>query len=158
MCTTPRSRGRGTMADGGFSLVELMVAVSIIAMAILWVGQIFATSSRNASFGRTETAAVSLAREIGEKIHSESVDQVQSIFNGVDTDYPATVTLPCQTWASHLRDQLGPHGRGRIWVRDASVDPDLLEGMYSVQIEVTWLVHGDTMRVPMQFAITPIGS
>jgi prepilin-type N-terminal cleavage/methylation domain-containing protein len=147
---------RTTGSEGGFSLVELLVAITIISIGLMWVGQIFATSSQNASFGRTETTAVSLAREIEEKIHSESVDQVLSIFDGVDTDTPGTVTLPCQTWAAHLHEQL-PNGRGRIWVRDHTEDPELLVGMFSVQIEVSWKVRGSTMSVPIEFAITSIG-
>lgn len=151
----PSSEPRGH--ERGFSLVELMVAVTIIAIGILWVGQLFATSSQNTTFGRTETEAVSLAREIEEKILSESIDQIQAIFNGVDTNEPGTVTLPCQVWAAHLHDQLGPTARGRIWVLDPTQDPSILAGMYSVHIEINWVVHGDTMSVPVQFAITHLG-
>jgi prepilin-type N-terminal cleavage/methylation domain-containing protein len=144
--------------DRGFSLVELMVALTIIAIGILWVGQLFSTSSQNASFGRSQTEAVSLTREIQEKIMCEAVSQVQGIFNGVDTNSPGTLTTPCQIWAAHLHSQLGPTARGRIWVKNPAQDPSLLAGMYSVHIEVTWIARGDTMSVPMHFAVTQIDS
>jgi prepilin-type N-terminal cleavage/methylation domain-containing protein len=142
----------------GFTLVELLVAVTLLAIGIMSVGQIFAVSARNASFGRTETTAVSLAREIQEKILSESVEQVQTMFDGVDTADAGTVTVPCTVWANHLMDQLGPTGRGRIWVRDSTEDAELLPGMFSVEIEISWLRAGETVSVPVRFAITEIGS
>jgi prepilin-type N-terminal cleavage/methylation domain-containing protein len=144
--------------QSGFTLVELIVAITLLAIGILSIGQIFAVSARNASFGRTETIAVSLAREIQEKILSESVEQVQAMFNGVDTNDPGTVTVPCTVWAQHLADQLGPTGRGQIWVRDFNGDAELLQGMFSVEIEISWLREGETVSVPVRFAITEIGS
>lgn len=154
-CANRANRGPD---NRGFTLVEVLVALTILAVGILSVGQIFAVASRNAAFGRTETVAVSLAREISEKILSESVEQVQEMFDGVDTANPGTVTEPCTVWAEHLAEQLGPTGRGRIWVRDPDADPELLDGMFSVSIEVSFINRGDSIRVPMRFAITDIGS
>ncbi|MBD3162574.1 MAG: prepilin-type N-terminal cleavage/methylation domain-containing protein [Candidatus Eisenbacteria bacterium] len=140
----------------GFTLVELLVAVTILAIGILSVGQILAFASRNTSFGRTETIAVSLAREIQEKILSEAVDQVPMVFDGVDTAVPGSITTPCQVWADHLSAQL-PNGRGTIDVLSADQDPELLNGMFRVQVNIFWKASGDTVRLPLQFAITDIG-
>ena len=52
--------------QAGFTLVEMLVSITILAIGILALGQVFAVSNQNASFGRTETLAVSLAREIQE--------------------------------------------------------------------------------------------
>lgn len=145
-------------SEQGFTLVELMVALMILVVGILGVGQIFAVSSRSAAMSRTETTAVSLAREIEEKILSEDVEQVATIFDGVDTSDPGSVTLPCQVWAAHVAGQLGENGRGRITVMDADSDPALLPGMFSVLVQVSWLAQGDTITVPLRFAITDIGS
>ena len=146
------------MDEQGFTLVELMVALMVLVVGILGVGQIFAVSSRSAAMARTETTAVSLVREIEEKILSEDVEQVATIFDGVDTADPGSVTLPCQTWAAHIAGQLGENGRGRITVFDADSDLTLLPGMFSVLVEVSWLSQGDTLTVPIRFAITDIGS
>ncbi len=148
---------RKRSGEAGFTLVELLVALMMLVVGILAVGQIFAVSSRSAALGRTETTALCLAREIEEKILSESVDQVPAMFDGVDTDDPGTITLPCATWAAHIASQLGPNGRGRISVFDDVQDPEILPGMFSVQVIVTWLSHGDTLSVPVRFAVTDIG-
>jgi prepilin-type N-terminal cleavage/methylation domain-containing protein len=143
--------------EGGFTLVELLVAVTILSIGIISVGQIFAVSSRNVSFGRTETMAVGLAREIQEKILSEAFDDVISVFDDVDTDNPGTLTNPCQVWADHLRDQLGPNGRGTIQIRTAEEDPEILAGMLSVEVDISWKVDGQSFHVPLNFAICKIG-
>lgn len=154
----PFDRGQKRAVQGGFSLVELMVAVTILAVGILSMGRLFAVSSQNATYSRQETKAVSLAREIQEKVLSESVDQVPTIFNGVDTDDPGSVTIPCEVWAAHVVEQLGPTGRGRIAVMDASQDPELMPRMYSVLVQISWLNRGDTLSFPLKFAITRVGS
>ena len=143
--------------QGGFTLVELLVAVTILSIGIISIGQIFAVSSRNATFGRTETMAVGLAREMQEKVMSESFDDVVTVFDGVDTDNPGTLTEPCQIWANHLRDQLGPNGRGTIDVRTHEQDPEILDGMLSVEIVISWKVDAQSFRVPLNFAICKIG-
>jgi len=151
-----QTRDARELLSAGFTLVELLVAMTILAIGILSVGQIFAISSRNAAYSRAETTAVSLVREVAEKIQSEAVDQVGALFDGVDTAVPGTVTAPCQEWANHLATQMGPTGRGRIWVRDPNEDLELAAGMLSVRIEVSWLSRGDSIRVPLQFALTDI--
>ena len=143
--------------EGGFTLVELLVAITILSIGIISVGQIFAISSRNATFGRTETMAVGLAREIQEKIMSESFDDVVSVFDDVDTDNPGSLTGPCQIWADHLSDQLGSNGRGTIQIHTAEEDAEILTGMLSVEVEISWKLSGQSYQVPMNFAMAKIG-
>lgn len=143
--------------EGGFTLVELLIAVTILSVGIISVGQIFAISSRTATFGRTETMAVGLAREIQEKIMSEAFDDVVSVFDDIDTDNPGSLTNPCQIWAAHLTDQLGPNGRGTIQIRTPEEDPEILDGMLSVEITISWMVNGQSFEVPLYFALCKIG-
>lgn len=148
-------RRQGT---AGFTLVELLVAVTILSVGILSIGQIFAISSRNATYGRTETMAVGLAREIKEKIMCENFDDVKSVFNGVDTASPGTITRPCEIWAAHLSEQLGPNARGTITVNEADDDAQLREGMLGVLVEITWKADAETYQFPLNFTLTKIGS
>ena len=144
-------------AESGFTLIELLVAVTILTVGILSVGQILAVSTQNTTFGRTETMAVNLAREIEEKILCESFDQVEMIYDGVDTAAPGTLTDPCRVWAQHVQELLGDNGRGLITVHNPEEDAELQGGMLSILVEMTWKGNGNTYRFPLQFAVTQMG-
>jgi len=94
-------RRRGARSrHAGFTLVELMIAVFLLAVGILSVGRMFIVAQRHAQYGREETIAVSLAQEIREKILSKSFNDLETLFDGVDTDVAGTITEPCQLWRS----------------------------------------------------------
>jgi prepilin-type N-terminal cleavage/methylation domain-containing protein len=152
----PRPRPR-PLATAGFTLVELMVSLVLLALGLLAIGQLLIFSHHHAFHGRTETTAVSLAEEIREKILSENFNDLPSIFDGVDTSVPGTVTTPCQTWANHLAEELGPSGVGRIEVYGPGEDVEISTGMYSVAIEVGWEQSGEAKAVNVRFATSRMG-
>ncbi|MCA9728177.1 MAG: prepilin-type N-terminal cleavage/methylation domain-containing protein, partial [Candidatus Eisenbacteria bacterium] len=100
-------RRRAHQNREGFTLVELMVAVFLLALGILGISQVFAISNRHTSNARLETEANNLAQEIREKILSETFDDIESIFDGIDTDNGASVPTPAQDWADHVESRLG---------------------------------------------------
>ena len=158
----PRARaGRapgGKQASAGFTLTEMMVALVIMAVGILSVGRIFIFSKDHAAYGRQETMAVALAEEIREKIMSDNFDDLITIFDGVDTDSPSSLTTPCQNWAHHLDDNLsGVQGRGRIEVLDETEDAEIFAGMVTVVIAISWVEGGHTESVDMRFSISKMG-
>lgn len=141
----------------GFTLVELMVALVLLAIGLLAVGRLLIFSQHHAYHGRSETTAVSLAEEIREKMLSENFNDLPTIFDGVDTSVPGTVPTPCQPWADHLAGELGPSGSGRIEVFGPGEDPEITDGMYSVLIEVSWDQAGETKTVDLRFATSRMG-
>lgn len=150
----PHGSARGS---GGFTLVELMVAVFLTAIGILAVSQIMTIATRHTTFAREETVATSLVQEIREKILSETFDDVRSIFDGIDTDNPGAIPLPAQTWATHVVDRLGSTGRGQIHVTTPDQDPDLLPGMLGIEVILSWYEGNSLVTLPMRFAIAKIG-
>jgi prepilin-type N-terminal cleavage/methylation domain-containing protein len=141
----------------GFTLVELLVALFILSIGILSVARLFIFSQHHAFHGRTETQATALAEEIREKILSENFDDLVSIFDGVDTSVPGTVTLPCQPWAGHLAAGLGMGGRGRIQVLRPFEDPEIVDGMLTITIEISWDESGQARSLPLRFSVAQMG-
>ncbi len=141
----------------GFSLVELMIALVVLSIGILALGQVFVIGQWHTTSSRAETMAVSLSQEIRERIFSEPYDDVDAIFDGVDTDYPDTVTQPCQSWANHVLLQLGANARGMINVLDHTEDVGLVDGMLRVDLVISWPEGGDTRQLPVHFYISKVG-
>jgi prepilin-type N-terminal cleavage/methylation domain-containing protein len=149
-------RARASRRDG-FTLVELLVALSILSTGILSVAQLFIFSQRHAHDGRIETQATALAEEIREKVMSENFDDLVSIFDGVDTSSPSSVTLPCQEWAAHLDARLGPEGRGRVEVLGPAEDVEIVTGMLTIVVTVSWQESGQERSLPLRFSVAQIG-
>jgi prepilin-type N-terminal cleavage/methylation domain-containing protein len=149
-------RARARRRDG-FTLVEMLVALSILSTGILSVAQLFIFSQHHAQSGRTETQATALAEEIREKVMSENFDDLVSIFDGVDTSVPSSVTLPCQEWATHLDARLGPDGRGQVQVLGPSEDAEIVTGMLTIVVTVSWQESGQARSLPLRFSVAQIG-
>lgn len=149
----PQKKGR----SDGFTLVETMVAVFLLTIGLLGVSQVFTVSSRHTMNSRKETVANSLAQEIREKILSESFDDIVSIFDGVDTGDPSSITSPASDWANHLAAGLGPDARGTVQVDTPDEDVSLSQGMVGVTVTIYWLEAGRSLSLPVRFAVAKIG-
>jgi prepilin-type N-terminal cleavage/methylation domain-containing protein len=151
----PRRRPRQT---GGFTLVELMVAVFLLAVGVLAISQVFAVSNRHTSNARLETEANSLVQEIREKVLSETFDDIESIFDGIDTDNPGGIPTPAQDWADHVIARLGPGARGRVDITPSAEAPELPDGMVRVEILLNWYQGSELIELPMEFLVAKIGA
>lgn len=148
---SPRARVDAPRA--GFTLVEVSIAVLLLSIGLLGLIQVFAVSDRHTAYAREETVATSLAQEIREKIMSESFSDIVSIFDGVDTSDPSTVTLPAHDWAEHVAQHLGPTGRGVIQVDTPAENPSLPIGLLEVTVRISWHERGRQVELPLRFAV-----
>jgi len=158
---TPRHDGRTgktrVSSEAGFSLVELMVALIVFTVGILSVGQLSITSKRHATYARDETKAVALAQEIKERMFSEVFDDVKSIFDNTDTADTATLNDSTDEWAAHVGDMFGSQGRGEIQVFDRFDDASLPDGMYRVEVLVSWTSGTQSHELPLTWLMTKMG-
>lgn len=135
-----------------------MISVFLLVIGVLGISQVFALSNRHTSNARLETEANNLVQEIREKIMSETFDDIDSIFDGVDTDDEDSIPIPAQDWSEHVIERLGPGARGRISVTPSEDDPDLPDGLVRVQIRVNWYEAGSLVELPMEFLVAKIGA
>ncbi len=144
-------------SEQGFTLVELLVTLVILSIGIISVGRLFILSSHHANYGRTETTAVCLINEIREKVLSDNYDDIITIFDDVDTDLPGTITIPCTEWSNHLQAELGTSGRGEITVMSHTEDAEIVDGMVTVKITVSWQESGKDRSLTSQFSVSKMG-
>ncbi|MFQ5741317.1 MAG: prepilin-type N-terminal cleavage/methylation domain-containing protein [Acidobacteriota bacterium] len=94
--------------DRGFSIVEVMVAMAVLAISILGMAQLTALAVQQNSFARYNTAAVEIARgklEELESVYSWELTTVTSSPDLTDGEHgPETVVLPSDTQTQGSRD------------------------------------------------------
>ena len=143
--------------DAGFSLVELLIAMSLLGIGLLAVGKMIASSRRHMTYSRAETSAVSLATEIKERIFTENFDDIKPVFDNADTSDPSTINDSTDDWAGHVGDLLGATGRGQIDIVDSSEDPTLAADLYRVEILISWSEGGIDRTLPHTILLSKVG-
>ena len=125
--------------ESGYSLVELLVAMVLLSIGFLAMGNMFVASIEHSKQGRHDMIALNSASEILERIRAVPFDDVYSLFNGVDTSDSTTVPSEARNWASHVKKQLGPTGKVVIHVYKKGDKPDLSSiGLMEVEILTSW--------------------
>lgn len=135
-----------------------MISVFLLVVGVLGISQVFALSNRHTSNARLETEANNLVQEIREKIMSETFDDIDSIFDGVDTEDESSIPLPAEDWSEHVLERLGPGARGRVSITPSEDDPDLPDGMVRVLIRLNWYEGSGLVELPMEFLVAKIGA
>ena len=77
-------RRRGKAADAGFSLVELLIAVTILAIIVIPLLHLFVTSTRINVKSRQTLRATTVAQDIMEGLKAYTLEEVRTQFNGQD--------------------------------------------------------------------------
>ena len=86
----PRARG------GGFSLVEVLVAMFVVAMGILALAALLQASSRYAKMSELRSSATLLANDIADRMRANSVGAQLGVlgYDSVEKAFPTTVAAP----------------------------------------------------------------
>lgn len=79
-------RDGGRAADAGFSLVELLIAVTILAIIVIPLLHLFVTSTRINVKSRQTLRATTVAQDIMEGLKAYTLEEVRTQFNQYDTD------------------------------------------------------------------------
>ena len=88
-------RDGGRAADAGFSLVELLIAVTILAIIVIPLLHLFVTSTRINVKSRQTLRATTVAQDIMEGLKAYTLEEVRTQFN--KTDAAGRIVLPSDT-------------------------------------------------------------
>jgi type IV pilus assembly protein PilV len=116
MLNMPDSHGRNR--DGGFTLIEALVAVLVLSIGLLGLAGLQATSLRTNQDAYFRSQATILARSMMDELRAQRDDSLAGGFNTtLGESYTAGATDPVNAWLESL-DQALPAGTGAV-----NVDP-----------------------------------
>jgi Tfp pilus assembly protein PilV len=94
-------KARGRIEGSGLTLIEFLIATSIMAFAALGVAGMFPAAFRSVVSGGQVTKATILAQEMVDMIRNEPFDLLVSRYNGFDT---RTLSITCPLAGADLND------------------------------------------------------
>ncbi len=106
--------------EEGFSLIEVIVAIGLMAGVLISVAGLFIMGGRSIKSGRTSSEALAMGKQIVETMDTWGFTQLWGNFgyDGQATTYTvdtaSCATADCTTWASTLAAKLGPTAHATI--------------------------------------------
>jgi prepilin-type N-terminal cleavage/methylation domain-containing protein len=126
-----RAQRRRRRAEAGFTMIEVMMALALTAIAILGILSMYTKTMRSAGFSRHTTEATALAED--------KIEQLRTISPAVGTAAVSVVGL----------DPQGLTGTGGIYTRTYSITmvPSVSPIYANVQAIVSWSDDGSSHSV-----------
>jgi type IV pilus modification protein PilV len=128
---------------GGFSLIELLVAIVLIAVGALATLAMQRVAVKKNNLTDTRQIAAQLARQI-----LEAVRQTNSVSTNLNTTSGSFITLSGATRPGLIQGTTNP---GNIFTRQLKVDDNTpIANVKKIQVQVTW----DQSGVPQSVSLT----
>jgi type II secretory pathway pseudopilin PulG len=104
--------------ERGFSLVEVIIALGLLAGVLITISGLFVVGAKQVKSGRTSSEALAVAREIQENMHGWGYSQLWGRF-GYDGQAAAYTVdtrscAACGVWQATLGAKLGPSAYANI--------------------------------------------
>jgi type IV pilus assembly protein PilV len=135
----------------GFSLIEVLVAVTLLAIGLLGVAGMQSTAISGNAFAQTGTLAINLAEEMVDRIRTNAgTDPVA--YNAIDTSgsvssLQASLTGAAQAdalqWKTRLENSLLQNASGRVTV----ISDSPLTNSATISVEVRWGPSGNNRNI-----------
>jgi type II secretory pathway pseudopilin PulG len=104
--------------ERGFSLVEIVIALGLLAGVLISIAGLFVIGGKQVKAGRTSSEAVALAKEIHEEMNAWGYAQIWGMFgnNGLANTYTIDTRTngACTAWQNTLRTKLGTSAYANI--------------------------------------------
>jgi prepilin-type N-terminal cleavage/methylation domain-containing protein len=139
-CTLPYGNRCTRISRGGFSLIELLVAIVLIAVGSLVTITMQRTAVKKNNLTDTRQTAAQLAREI-----LEAVRQTNYISTDLNTTSGNFITLSGGTRPGLIQGTTNP---ANIFTRQLKVDDNTpITNVKKIQVQVTWNQTGVTQSL-----------
>ena len=151
---------RAATAQAGFSLIEVLVALGMLAGVMVSIAGVFVVGERQVARGRHQTTALAAAQTILEEIgtwnHEATWKRFDSIGDVATLTVVTTDTNPANIaskWQPFLRDTLS---NGRAEIRVESCDGSNLNVSTAVRVVVTVLWDEKTLTRRTELALVKL--
>ncbi len=110
--------GMRTRGERGFSLVEVIIALGLLAGVLITISGLFVVGAKQVKSGRTSSEALAVAREIHENMYGWGYAQLWTKFgyDGQSSTYAVDTRscTACAAWQTTLATKLGPSSYATI--------------------------------------------
>jgi type II secretory pathway pseudopilin PulG len=106
--------------ERGFSLVEVVLALGLLAGVLISIAGLFILAAKQVKSGRTSSEGLAVAREIHEEMLSWGYSQIWEAFGqdgqavGYTVDTMTSASPACGAWQARLTRKLGPAAHATI--------------------------------------------
>jgi type IV pilus modification protein PilV len=138
--TRPCGKRCARRSPGGFSLIELLVAIVLIALGSLATITMQQTAVKKNNLTDTRQIAAQLAREL-----LETARQTNFVSTNLNTTSGSFITLSGATRPGLIQGTTNP---GNIFTRQLKVDDNTpITNVKKIQVQVTWNQSGVTQSL-----------
>lgn len=107
----PMTRSESARKEAGFSLIEVVIAIGVLAGVMLSIASMFIMGGRQVKTGKTLTEATTLAQDLMEQFDKESFAALYLNLGAASTDSTRTVLSttsgsPIQGWQAEIARKL----------------------------------------------------
>jgi type II secretory pathway pseudopilin PulG len=155
----PDAKDRRTERDqAGFSLIEVTLALGLLATVLISIASMFILGGRQVKNGKSTTTATAITHEIMEVIEQKTYVQTYGYFGGTDSSTSLSVSTTtggnnANQWQAEISSKLGPQASAAIDVTPLGSASPLNMGSSQalrVRVTVTWNELGRTKNVSLQ--------
>jgi uncharacterized protein (TIGR02598 family) len=151
-------RGAEPRREGGFSLIEVTLALGLLATVLISIASLFIMGGKQVKTGKSTTTAAAISHEIMERIEQKSYSDTYGYFGGTDSSTSVSVNTftsgnNATQWQAEIGSKLGPQAKAFIDVTPlGSASPLNMGNSQALQVRVTvsWNELGRSKSVALQ--------
>lgn len=159
-----------TGQERGFSLIEVIIALALLAAVLLTISGLFIQGSQSVNSGRDLTEATSLATNILEDMDKWAFTQLYTNYCGTTASGALTfttdnlqtngttcsaITTTASGWQNGIRQRL-PNSKGTVVVTPMGGATFAAAKGVRVQVTVSWYMRARTSSNPRQVSLETV--